>query len=161
LKEDKNNTLEVVIVRIIYGGKKFVADDRGYLADFRGWEPAWVDYFVEESKKPDSIEYVGSLKDGNLTKTHWFVIDVFQAYYKHFGKVPMGRIVSKMTRLSLRELFNLFPFGPINSGSRLAGLPYSVDSGCGNITGDRWHEVLPQNILRKIKDKYHLKMYNG
>lgn len=137
---------------IRYGSKGYSLDQKGFLLDIQQWDKNFVQYFVEESQKPNGQEYVGQLENGQLTGSHWFVIYVFRAYYKKFGMVPETRILSKITGMILKELFELFPVGPIWGGSRIAGLPYSIASACTQ--GTQGTEILSAKIVDGLREKY-------
>ncbi len=84
-------------------------------------------------KNPDDwsrevAEYLAEKENIKLTDKHWKVIDFMRDYYLKFGAVPMIRAISKKTGLSVRELYELFPSGPLKQAARIGGLP--KPSGC-------------------------------
>ncbi|QJC28885.1 TusE/DsrC/DsvC family sulfur relay protein [Enterobacteriaceae endosymbiont of Plateumaris rustica] len=72
-----------------------------------------------------------AIKEGiTLTSDHWKIIYLLRVLYKKFNIIPNVRILI----ISLKEkygpskgnssyIFNLFPKGPIQQGSKIAGLP--------------------------------------
>jgi len=85
-------------------------DKDGFLADPSKWNKETALYF----SNLESIE---------LTSTHWEVINYFRNYYYKFGSAPMVRAISKATKLSTRQLYELFPAGPLKQAARIGGLP--------------------------------------
>lgn len=73
-------------------------------------------------------EYFAKLEGIELTGDHWKVINFLRDYYLKFGSVPMVRAISKATGFSARELYRLFPSGPLKQAARIGGLP--KPSGC-------------------------------
>ena len=85
--------------------------ERGYLSDFDAWNEDVARALAEDEGLPD------------LTNDHWRAIAVLRAYQAEHGVAPMIRVLCKRTKLSLREIYDLFPGGPAKSACRIAGLP--------------------------------------
>ncbi len=94
---------------------KIDLDEDGFLKRPEDWSRKVAEYFA----KLENIE---------LTEDHWKVINFLRDYYLKFGSVPMVRAISKATGFSARELYDLFPSGPLKQAARIGGLP--KPSGC-------------------------------
>lgn len=88
----------------------------GYLKDSRFWDRKIAILLAKE----ESIL---------LTKEHWDILFLLRNYYIKYQIHPSIRYVieqlqSKKSYLEvMKELYNLFPKGPINQGFKIAGLP--------------------------------------
>lgn len=65
-----------------------------------------------------------------LRAEHWHVIRILRDYFEEFGiETPMRVLVSRLrdrmsdATLGSRDLYRLFPQGPVRQGSRYGGLP--------------------------------------
>jgi len=94
---------------IEYQGQAFQTDDEGFLADFKDWNEKWA-------------EYASLGEDIELTEEHWQVIHALQAYYKENGIPPMVRLITRLTGLKLKYIYELFPSGPGRGACKIAGL---------------------------------------
>ena len=63
-----------------------------------------------------------------LTAAHWKVIEYMQKEFKENGVVPTVRKINKSGVSSTKELYEIFPGGPVKKAARIAGLPKPV--GC-------------------------------
>ena len=63
-----------------------------------------------------------------LTAAHWKVIEYMQKEFKENGVVPTVRKINKSGVISTKELYEIFPGGPVKKAARIAGLPKPV--GC-------------------------------
>ncbi len=63
-----------------------------------------------------------------LTDSHWKVIYYVRGYFQEFDMAPMISMLCKQTGFSLREIYDLFPSGPVKGACKIAGLP--VPPGC-------------------------------
>ena len=59
----------------------------------------------------------------DLTEDHWKVIRIIRQNYEEKGLAPMVRVICKETGLKLKQIYELFPFGPARGACRVAGLP--------------------------------------
>ena len=83
--------------------------DEGYLTDFTQWNR---DVAVEIAKQ-EQIE---------MTDQHWDVISFLQEC--HQNSVPLSiRTFGKKGPVSIKELYALFPGGPLKKSTRIAGIP--------------------------------------
>lgn len=94
---------------IEYDGHSFEVDDEGFLSDFKNWNDKWAEYACQN----EEIE---------LTDEHWTVIKALQDYYREHGIPPMVRLISRLTGLKLKYIYELFPSGPGRGACKIAGL---------------------------------------
>ena len=87
-------------------------NDEGYLTDFSQWNKD----VANEIAKEEGIE---------LTDEHWKVIDYLQEQYRN--EVPLSiRKVGKSGVVSIKDLYRLFPNGPLKVSTKIAGIPKPV-----------------------------------
>ena len=91
-------------------GKTVDVDSEGYLTDFGQWD--------EEVAKSIAIE------EGieELNDKHWEVLKYLQVFFKENGVMPSIRKLKKSGVVDTRELYSLFPGGPLKKSSKIAGL---------------------------------------
>lgn len=94
---------------IEYDGHSFEVDNEGFLTDFGNWNAKWA-------------EYASQGEDIELTEEHWTVINVLQDYFREHGIPPMVRLISRLTGLKLKYVYELFPSGPGRGACKIAGL---------------------------------------
>jgi len=58
-----------------------------------------------------------------MTEAHWKLIDFLQKDYAEQGQMPSIRRVKNAGGIPTKELYGLFPDGPLKKASRIAGLP--------------------------------------
>ena len=58
-----------------------------------------------------------------LTDAHWKVIDFIAASFAEKGVVPGMRRMNKVGGIPTKELYALFPNGPIKKAAKIAGYP--------------------------------------
>ncbi len=58
-----------------------------------------------------------------LTDAHWKVIEFLQRDFRERGSVPGMRRLNKVGGFATRDLYALFPDGPIKKAALIAGLP--------------------------------------
>lgn len=85
-------------------------DKDGFLSDPSKWNGDMANYFA----KLEKIE---------LKEDHWKVINYVRHYYSKFGTAPMVRAISKATGFTTKQLYELFPAGPLKQSARIGGLP--------------------------------------
>jgi len=102
---------------------------QGHLAEL---EP-WSESLAERLAAREGIK---------LTAAHWAVIHHLRDYYDECGLAPGGNLQLRCLGEEFadmggkKNLYRLFPGGPITQGSRIAGLPvppYSSDSSFGTV----------------------------
>ena len=96
-KELKNTTIEL--------------DSEGFLADMNEWNEEIASELARE-------EGIGDLNEG-----HWKVIHYMRDEYREKGEAPTIRRLTKESGVSTKELYQLFPKGPLKKAARIAGIP--------------------------------------
>ncbi|MGD6858605.1 MAG: TusE/DsrC/DsvC family sulfur relay protein [Enterobacteriaceae bacterium] len=92
-------------------------NESGYLIDFYKWNKSIA-------------KVLANCEKIHLTKKHWFVIYFIRKFYL-INKVPPSlRVIAKiMKKIYKKEfngsivLFKMFPMGPMNQATKIAGLP--------------------------------------
>lgn len=98
-------------------GSRIALDEHGHLCDRACWSPAVAEALAE--------------RDGvALTPAHWAVLMVLRDWFEEFRVEPPMRALLQRLRERTgdashgsRDLYRLFPQGPVRQGSRYAGLP--------------------------------------
>ncbi|TCS81057.1 TusE/DsrC/DsvC family sulfur relay protein [Tepidibacillus fermentans] len=85
-------------------------NEEGYLTNPDQWN------------KEIAAEIAQELGLGELTERHWKVIEFLQNDFKANGKLPTIRRVNKVGGISTKELYELFPDGPLVKAAKVAGL---------------------------------------
>lgn len=85
-------------------------DDGGFMTDNNQWNKDIAVALAEE----ESI---------TMTDAHWKVIDYILADYAEKGTVPGMRRMNKVGGIPTKELYALFPGGPIKKAAKISGLP--------------------------------------
>ncbi len=86
-------------------------NEEGYLTNPEQWTKAIAAELAQQ-------EGIGELSDG-----HWKVIDFLQQDFKEKGVMPSIRRVKNAGGIPTKELYELFPNGPLKKSSKIAGLP--------------------------------------
>ena len=58
-----------------------------------------------------------------LTDAHWKVLDFIDKDYQQKGAVPGIRRINKVGNISTKDLYSLFPDGPIKKAAKISGYP--------------------------------------
>jgi dissimilatory sulfite reductase related protein len=58
-----------------------------------------------------------------LTEAHWKVLDFIDKDFKEKGVVPGMRRINKVGGIPTKDLYTLFPDGPIKKAAKIAGYP--------------------------------------
>ena len=58
-----------------------------------------------------------------LTDAHWKVLDFIDRDFKEKGVVPGMRRMNKVGNIPTKELYTLFPDGPIKKAAKISGYP--------------------------------------
>ncbi len=90
-------------------GKTVQVDEEGYLTDHTQWT------------KEMAAELAQEVGIDSLTDDHWKVIDFLQKDYEAKGKLPSIRRIKKVGDIPTKELYDLFPGGPLKKASKIAG----------------------------------------
>ena len=75
----------------------------------------WTETMVPELAKAEGID--------ELTENHWRVIKFMRTEYFEKGTGPTVRVLGKMSGVSVKELYQLFPKGPAKIAAKVAGIP--------------------------------------
>jgi TusE/DsrC/DsvC family sulfur relay protein len=88
-------------------------DQEGYLTNHAQWSRDVAIALAQE----EGIE---------LTPTHWKVLEFIDKDFREKGAVPGMRRMNKIGGIPTKDLYNLFPNGPIKKAARIAGYPKPV-----------------------------------
>ena len=94
----------------VIAGKSVSVDSNGYLTDLSQWNKE----IAIEIGKEEGIEEV--------TPKHFEVLDYLQEQYKKDVALTI-RGVGKSGIVDIKELYALFPKGPLKISSKMAGIP--------------------------------------
>ena len=92
------------------GGKTIEMNDEGFLLDSSQWNP-------------EVGETLAASVGLSLTDKHWQVITFCREDAAQQGQSPGLRRISKLSGVTMNELYKLFPKGPGKLAARVAGLP--------------------------------------
>jgi len=92
-------------------GKSVAVTDDGYLTDPSVWTREMAIPIAQEEGIAD------------LTAQHWKVIEFLRKDFQETGKLPTIRRVDKTGGVPVKDLYTLFPGGPLKKAARIAGLP--------------------------------------
>jgi tRNA 2-thiouridine synthesizing protein E len=92
-------------------GVQVAVNEEGFLTD----HSQWTREVAVEIAKEEGLE--------ELTEGHWKVLDFLQKDYKEKGSMPSIRRVKNAGGIPTKELYQLFPEGPLKKAARIAGLP--------------------------------------
>lgn len=93
-----------------YRGHQVDVNEEGFLTNAAQWSPEVGEAIAEE---------IGL----RLTPEHWKVITFCREDAAREGQPPGLRRISKVSGVSTKELYALFPKGPGKLAARVAGLP--------------------------------------
>ncbi len=93
----------------MYAGKTVSVDHEGYLTNVSDWTPE----IAAEIGKEEGIE---------ITPRHYEVLAYLQEQFKKDVALSI-RSVGKSGVVDIKELYELFPKGPLKISSRMAGIP--------------------------------------
>lgn len=99
----------------ICGGATVTVDDDGFMTDPGQWTKEVAQGLASE---------VGI----TLTDRHWVVLDFVRKDAADQGEPPGVRRITKLTDVSMKEIYQLFPKGPGILASKLAG--HGKPQGC-------------------------------
>ena len=85
-------------------------NEEGYLTQHEQWTRGIAEALAQE---------VGIA----LTPAHWQVLEFIDRDFKEKGVVPGMRRMNKVGGIATRDLYALFPDGPIKKAARIAGYP--------------------------------------
>lgn len=91
-------------------GKTVNVTEEGYLTDPAQW--------TREVAQAIAVE-----EGITLTDAHWKVIDFLKKDFADAGVLASMRRINKTGGIPTKDLYDLFPDGPLKKAARIAGLP--------------------------------------
>lgn len=91
-------------------GKQVEVTDEGYMTD----PSQWTKEIAAEIARQEGIPV--------LTEAHWKVLDYLQKETKETGVLPTIRKLKATGVMPTKELYELFPEGPLKKAAKIAGL---------------------------------------
>ena len=85
-------------------------NEEGFMTD----SSQWTEDIAEVLAKEEGIE--------SLTEGHWKVIRFLRSDSSETGSTPTIRRIQKVGGIPTKELYQLFPGGPLKKASKIAGL---------------------------------------
>jgi tRNA 2-thiouridine synthesizing protein E len=101
------------VTKIKFNEKTFEVSEKGFLVDPSQFCKEWVEWTKTQGEITEKI-----------TREHWLVIKTIRAYFKENGIAPMVRVLTHLTKLKLKRIYELFEDGP-KGACKVAGLPNS------------------------------------
>lgn len=82
-------------------------------------------FFTDPSKWTEAMapEIAAGEGIGTLTDRHWQVVKFMRNEYEEKGAAPNVRALAKLSGVSIKELYQLFPKGPAKLAAKIAGVP--------------------------------------
>ena len=93
-----------------YAGNSVDVNEEGYMTERSQWTPEVAAGLAEEL-------------DITLTDAHWKVLDFIAKDYPEKDTVPGMRRMNKIGGIPTKELYALFPNGPIKKAALISGFP--------------------------------------
>ena len=94
-----------------YAGIPVDLNEEGFFTD----PNQWTRDIAVELAKIDGID--------ELTPQHWQVLDFMRKEYFEKGTGPTVRVLGKLSGVTVKDLYQLFPKGPAKMAARIAGIP--------------------------------------
>jgi len=88
-------------------------DDEGYMTHHAQWNREVATALAKE----EGIE---------LTAAHWMVLEFIDKDFREKGVLPGMRRMNKIGGVPTKDLYALFPGGPIKKAAKIAGYPKPV-----------------------------------
>lgn len=85
-------------------------DDEGYLTNHAQWNK-------------DVAAALAAEEGITLTDAHWKILDFIEQDFKERGVVPGMRRMNKVGNIATKDLYALFPDGPIKKAAKISGYP--------------------------------------
>lgn len=95
---------------ITINGITINVDDDGFMTHHSQWNR-------------DVAAGLAAAEDITLTDAHWKVLDYIATDYAEKGAVPGMRRMNKVGGIPTKELYALFPNGPIKKAAKISGFP--------------------------------------
>ena len=90
-------------------GYKVDVNEEGSMTDHSQWNKDIAEVIAKE-------EGIDALKE-----EHWKVIEFIQEDFKKRGELPTIRRIKKVGNIPTKDLYDLFPTGPVKKASKIAG----------------------------------------
>ena len=94
-------------------GSTIDVDEEGYMTNHGQWNREVAAALAKE----EGIE---------LTPAHWKVLEFIDKDFREKGVVPGMRRMNKIGGIPTKDLYTLFPSGPIKKAAKIAGYPKPV-----------------------------------
>ena len=91
-------------------GKTVNVTEEGYLTDPSQWTR-------------EVAQAIAAEEGIALTDAHWKVIDFLKKDFAEAGVLASMRRINKTGGIATKDLYDLFPDGPLKKAARIAGLP--------------------------------------
>jgi tRNA 2-thiouridine synthesizing protein E len=92
-------------------GKDVDIGPDGHMTDSKQWTK---EVAVELAKREGIL---------SLTDAHWKILDFLQTRYKADSCLPSIRALKNSGVVPVKDLYELFPVGPLKKAAKIAGLP--------------------------------------
>ncbi len=96
---------------VTLSGRAVEVDAEGFLLDPHQWD---------EQMAKEIARDAGILE---LTDRHWQVVHFMRQTYLDTGSAPSIRTLGKASGVSIKELYELFPYGPAKLAAKIGGIP--------------------------------------
>ena len=93
-----------------YGAAVVDVDGEGFMTDFSQWTREVAAAIAKEEGIAE------------LAPAHWKVIEFMHKEFKESGQVPSVRKLNKSGVISTKELYEIFPGGPVKKAAKIAGM---------------------------------------
>lgn len=81
-------------------------------------------YLINPSQWTKEVAQAVAAEEGiSLTDAHWKVIDFLKKDFAETGVLASMRRINKTGGIPTKDLYDLFPEGPLKKAARIAGLP--------------------------------------
>ncbi len=91
-------------------GKTIEVNDEGFLVN----PDDWTEEMAPELAKEEGID--------ELTDQHWKIIRFIRQDFKEKGQIPTIRRIKNAGGVPIKDLYQLFPEGPVKKAAKIAGL---------------------------------------
>jgi tRNA 2-thiouridine synthesizing protein E len=101
---------EIQMATKTYAGKSIEVTDEGFLTNPDDW--------TEEI----AAEIARDIGVGELTETHWKVINFMRSDFKEKGQIPTIRRIKNAGGVPTKDVYACFPEGPAKKAAMISGL---------------------------------------
>ncbi|MFZ5945478.1 MAG: TusE/DsrC/DsvC family sulfur relay protein [Bacillota bacterium] len=98
----------------VIAGYSVNVTEEGYLTDMNQWN------------KDIAIEIAKEVGINELTEGHWRVIEFLRKDFAETEKMPTTRRLKNVGNIATKDLYDLFPDGPLLKATKIAGLSKPV-----------------------------------